>query len=480
MIEYDTLITGGTVIDGSGAPRFAADLAVDAGRIAAIGTLGECEAREKVDARGMVVAPGFVDVHTHDDRAVLESPALPAKVSQGVTTVVTGNCGISLAPLQGEPPPPLNLLGGADWYRFASFADYLDELAGAPAAVNVAPLVGHSTLRTAHMDDLQRPATPAEISRMCRTLGDALEAGAIGLSTGLAYPTASAASTDEVVEIAVLLADRGGIYTTHMRDEADQLLASVEEALVTGERAGVPVVISHHKACGRRNWGRVEDTLALIGNAQGPVAFDVYPYVASSTVLLADFLERAEKVVVTWSEPHPECAGMALHVIAEKWGCDVDAAVEQLQPAGAIYYQMHEQDLQRVLSYPGAMIGSDGLPHDRHPHPRLWGTFPRVLGHYCRELGLFTLEEAVHRMTGRPARVFGLRDRGTLAQGNHADITVFDAHAIIDTATFEHPTRTATGIQRVWSNGACIWRDGQATGARPGRTLSEKLHAGSN
>jgi len=471
MTTFDTLISGGTIVDGSGAQRFQADLAIDAGRIAAIGALAGRDAHETIDARGMIVAPGFIDVHTHDDRAVLESPTMPAKASQGVTTVVTGNCGVSLAPLLGEPPPPLNLLGGKDWYRFASFADYLNELDSAPAAVNVAPLVGHSTLRVAHMDDLQRSATAAEISRMCRTLDDALESGAIGLSTGLAYPTACAASTDEVVEIAALLAERGGIYTTHMRDEADELIASVEETLVTGRRAGVPVVISHHKACGRRNWGRVEDSLALIGNAQGSVAFDVYPYTASSTVLLKEFLERAEKVVVTWSEPHPECEGKALDEIANGWGCDIEAAVEQLQPAGAIYYQMNEQDLQRVLSYPGAMIGSDGLPHDRHPHPRLWGTFPRVLGHYCRELGLFSLEDAVQRMTGRPAEVFRLHERGTLVEGNHADITVFDAQSIIDTATFGQPIQPAAGIRCVLTNGQCIWRDGRATGARPGRIL---------
>ncbi len=471
MTVYDTLIRGGTLVDGTGAPRRRADLAIQAGRIAALGELDGHRASETLDARGLVVAPGFIDVHTHDDRAVLETPAMPAKVSQGVTTVVTGNCGVSLAPLLGEPPPPLNLLGGRDWYRFESFAQYLDAFNAAPAAVNIAPLVGHSTLRVAHMDELQRPATTGEISSMCRSLEDALDAGAIGFSTGLAYPTASAASADEVVAIAGLLAARGGIYTTHMRDEGDHLLESVAETLETGRRAGVPVVISHHKACGRRNWGRLAESLSLIANAQGPVAFDVYPYTASSTVLLASFLDQAEKVLVTWSEPHPECAGAVLQEIAAAWDCGLEETAARLQPAGAIYFQMDEGDLQSALRYPGAMIGSDGLPHDVHPHPRLWGTFPRILGHYCRELGLFSLEEAVHRMSGRPARVFGLRERGSLAVGHHADITVFDPQAVIDLATFEQPTLAAAGIHSVLTNGWCVWRAGEATGARPGQVL---------
>ena len=269
--------------------------------------------------------------------------------------------------------PPMNLLGGRSWYRFARFADYAATLDAEPAAVNVAMLVGHSTLRAATMDDLARPASAGEIDRMGGLLDESLAAGAIGLSTGLAYATASAAPPAEVTALAARLAPVGGVYTTHMRNEGERVVEAVEEALATAREAGVRVVLSHHKASGRRNWGRTRETLALIERAREAqsVDLDVYPYTASSTVLLVDWIEDAERVLVTWSEPHPGVAGRELAAIAAEWGIGLRDAAERLLPAGAIYFSMHEDDLRRVLAFPRAMIGSDGLPHDAHPHPRL-------------------------------------------------------------------------------------------------------------
>lgn len=474
-VEFDTLIAGATIIDGSGAKGFKADVGIKRDRISAIGDLKDANSSSRIDASGRVVAPGFIDVHTHDDRAVLSTPQMAPKVSQGVTTVVTGNCGVSLAPLvDRDPPPPLNLLGDRSWFRYESMGEYVDDVRSQPPAVNMAMLVGHSTLRAGAMDSLDRPASAKEIDSMIRRLEEALESGCIGMSTGLAYPPAIHAPTDEIVQLATCVARHGGIYTTHMRNERDGVVDSVRETLEIGKRANVPVVISHHKCAGRENFGLTKKTLPLIAEARKgqQVNLDVYPYTASSTVLLADWVGGAEKVLVTWSESHPECAGRVFEDIRREWGTGIEETVARLQPAGAIYYQMDEADLRRVLAFEDAMIGSDGLPHDTHPHPRLWGTFPRVLGHYAREEKLLPLEQAIRRMTSVPAAVFGLKDRGALRQGAYADVVIFDPDAVIDAATFETPTLIAPGIDRVMVNGQPVWQKGATTDARPGRVLS--------
>jgi len=472
----DLLVVGGTVIDGTGAARHRADVAISGDRIAAIGDLSAMQAAERIQADGLVVAPGFIDAHTHDDRAVLSGPDMTPKISQGVTTVIAGNCGISLAPFpEGrDPPPPLNLLGGREQFRFRRFADYMAALAAAPAALNIAPQVGHTTLRAAVMDDLSRPAGPAELDAMAGLVDEAMAAGAIGLSTGLFYPPARAATTDEVVRLATRAAAGGGLHTTHMRDEGAGVFDSLRESAEIGRRAHLPVVISHHKCTGRPNWGRSVATLAAISAARRDqvLDFDVYPYTASSTVLLKERVGDAERVMVTWSRAEPDMAGKDLADIARLWDCPVDAAVDRLQPAGAIYWQMHEDDLRRILAWPDAMIGSDGLPHDEAPHPRLWGTFPRVLGHYSRDVGLFPLEQAVRKMTSIAARVFGLAGRGTLATGNFADLVLFDPATVKDEASFETPKRAARGIHQVLVNGRTVWRNGAWTGNRPGRVLA--------
>jgi N-acyl-D-amino-acid deacylase len=471
----DWILRGGEVIDGGGGPRFRADVAIEGNRIAAVGEVGRMEGAHEIDVSGRIVAPGFIDVHTHDDRALFATPEMAAKASQGVTTVIAGNCGISLAPLVADrdPLPPLDLIGAAADYRYARFADYLTALDGAPAALNAACLVGHSTLRVGAMATLDRPAESRELSRMAEVLQEALDAGALGLSSGLAYAPAAYAPPSEIETLARLLCPAGAVYTTHMRNEGSAVLDSLDESFAVGRATGVPVVISHHKTVGRENFGRTIETLPRIAAALAgqEVGLDAYPYVASSTVLSAAQAARATKVLVTWSKRAPEMAGRELAAIAAQWCVGMAEAVDRLQPAGAIYWMMDEADVQRVLRFEHTMIGSDGLPHDLHPHPRLWGTFPRVLGHYCRELRLFPLEEAVRRMTCLPARRFGLSGRGTVAAGAYADITVFDPATVIDRATFEQPIMPAVGIDHVFVNGRPVWREAGPTGERPGRAL---------
>jgi len=477
--RYDLLIRNGTVIDGTRALRFEADVAVRDGRIAAIGKLDQARADSELDASGRIVAPGFIDAHTHDDRLLLSSPDMAPKASQGVTTVVAGNCGVSLAPApngMAKPvTPPLNLLDGeGGWFRFPSFAAYVEELRARPAATNCALLVGHTSLRVQAMDDLERPATRSEIARMRELADEALAAGAIGVSTGLYYEPAAAAPTEEVIEVCRPLAKRNGLYCTHMRDEADKVLESLEETFRIGRELGVPVVISHHKVVGTPNHGRSAETLPLIEARmrEQKIGLDCYPYCASSTILTASRVGVASKVLVTWSKPHPEFAGMELAQIMKRMGLGMEDTVARLLPAGAIYFSMDEKDVQRILAFDGTMIGSDGLPHDAAPHPRLWGTFPRVLGHYARGLGLFPLETAVHKMTGLTAQTFGLLGRGILKEGYAADITIFDAGTVEESATFARPIQPARGIDAVIVNGALVWKDGKAAGARPGQVLA--------
>jgi len=475
--QYDTLIKGGYVIDGTGASRVSADVAIDDDRIVAVGDLGQASAGRVIDASNRIVAPGFIDVHTHDDRALLANPSMDMKVSQGVTTVVVGNCGISLAPLVAEaPPPPLDLIGAKGDYRYQTFDEFLCDVEAAPAAVNAGFLVGHSTLRVATMDSLDRAASGREIKAMRALLEEGLSAGAIGFSTGLFYKPSIMAPTEEVVAIASALEIHGARYVTHMRDEGDHVIRSLDETFRIGREARSPVVVSHHKVQGKQNVGRSKETLAhfdkhIGGHDHHGIAFDVYPYMASSTILKADSIRVSKRVLVTWSKARPDLAGRELSEIAEELGCDIYEAAEKLQPAGAVYFAMDEEDVQRILSHPNAMFGSDGLPHDEHPHPRLWGTFPRILGHYCRELKLFSLEEAVRRMTGYSAETFGLVDRGVIRPGAFADITLFDEDKVLDLATFEQPKTPSAGIGLVMVNGRPVWQAGASTGARPGRAL---------
>ena len=472
----DILFTGGEVIDGTGEKRVRADVAVTGERISAIGDLGEMRAGRTVDASGRIVAPGFIDVHTHDDNLLFRDADMTPKTSQGVTTVVVGNCGVSLAPLVlgGEaPPPPLDLLGNGDDYRFERFGDYLDALDATPPAANAAFLIGYSTLRLGAMRDVTRAADTGEIDAMAKVVEEAMQSGATGFSTGLIYAPNKAAPTDEIVDLAQVASDGGGIYVTHMRDEGADIDKSLDETFEIGRRANLPVVVSHHKCAGKANHGRSVETLGYFDNARETqkVGLDVYPYTAGSTVIMVDMVDVAERVIITWSEARPEFAGRDLSDIADELGCSARDAAAQLMPGGAIYFMMDEIDVRRILAYPHSMVGSDGLPHDSHPHPRLWGTFPRVLGHYARDLGLLTLEDAVRRMTGLSAEQFGLKDRGVVREGAFADITMFNPETVIDNSTFEEPMTPAAGIDVVMVNGEIIRDQGRVTGARPGKTL---------
>jgi N-acyl-D-amino-acid deacylase len=371
---------------------------------------------------------------------------------------------------------PLDLLGGEDCFIYDSFAQYAEQLARDPAPVNTYALIGHMSLRVEAMNgDTQRAATDREAAHMQARLRQALAEGASGFSTGLYYPPNIMAPTAEVIAVAEALRATGGLYVTHMRDEANDVLLSIEETLKIGRAVDVPVVISHHKCAMPENFGRSVETLPFIdkGASEQIVDFDVYPYAAGSTVLMPHRLRSDVQVRITWSVPHPELAGRMLADIAAEWGVELTVAAERLAPAGAIYFQMDEADVQRIMAHRLAMIGSDGLPHDAYPHPRLWGTFPRVLGHYARDLKLFSLEEAVRKMTGHTAAVFGMVDRGVIRVGAYADLVLFDADKVRDRSTYDAPTLVAEGILETWVNGqsAYVFGDG-ATSARAGRLVT--------
>jgi N-acyl-D-amino-acid deacylase len=477
LVGYALLvIRNGVVIDGTGAPRRRADVGIAGDRVVAVGEVRVAAGAREVDATGRIVAPGFIDAHTHDDRALLSMPDMAPKVSQGVTTVVAGNCGVSLAPLvvAGVPPPPLDLLGSeAGWFRFDRVGGFVDALAAAPPAPNAGLLVGHITLRHRVMDRLDRAATPAEVGEMARQVAAAMAEGAIGFSTGLDYPDAAAAPTAEVRALVAAVRPAGGLYCAHHRNYFEGLEAAIDEALAIGRETHVPLTLSHHQCTGAANFGKAPATLAVIEQARRgqAIGLDAYPYHASSKTLDPGRAQPGVRIMVTWSTPHPEWAGRMLDDVAAAWRCSPREAAARLLPAGAIYFQLDEADVRAILAYEHTMIGSDGLPHDAHPHPRLWGTFPRVLGHYSRDVGLFSLEEAVRRMTGLPAAWFGFAGRGVVRPGAFADLVVFDPATVRDTGTFTDPARPAAGIDLVLVNGQAVWRDGRPTGARPGRVL---------
>jgi len=474
-MNCDTLIRNANVLDGTGSDAQFLDVAIHNGRIVSIGPSLRHTATDIIEAEGLSLAPGFIDVHTHDDTSVIETPEMLPKISQGVTTVIVGNCGISASPvrLKSDPPDPMNLLGSRERFRYPKFADYLAALELAHPSTNVAALIGHTSLRNNHLDRLDRVATDSEIAAMRAELSAALAFGALGLSTGLAYSNANSASTEEVLLLADALIDANAVYATHLRTETDAILDAMNEAFRIGLYAKSPVIISHLKCAGIANWGRSPELLHSLEHARTTqqIGCDCYPYAAGSSTLDLKQVDSRVRIEITWSTPHPETAGRPLSDIASEWNLSHLDAARRLQPAGAIYHSIDEQDMRRILAHPATMIGSDGLPWDKHPHPRLWGTYPRVLGRYCREEKLFSLPEAIRKMTSMPAQRFGLSERGKVAEASFADLVLFDPATIRDMATFADPIRAAAGIHSVWVNGVLSYTAHGLTGSRAGRFL---------
>jgi N-acyl-D-amino-acid deacylase len=527
----DLKIEGATVIDGTGTAGGRADVGIRDERIVALGDLSREPAGNRLHAAGKTVAPGFIDMHSHSDWRLLGNRRAESKIRQGVTTEVVGNCGFSPAPASDEFLDDLRSFAlyvpkGMD-FRWRSVGDYLRAYDAGGLALNVVQLVGHGTLRVAVMGFARRAPDARELTRMQKLLADAHEDGAWGLSTGLIYAPGSYAATEEIVTLARVAARHRGFYASHIRGEGATLLDAVAEAIRIGREADLPVQISHVKAAGRPSWGRVADALALVDAARGEgldVTADVYPYTASSTSLrtllpdwaleggpeamlerLADPAARArirrevlspatghglaervgwENVMIAGCEHRTDAIGKRLSEIAAARGLEpVDAMLELLADvagrAAVIQFQIDEADLRRVLVHRHVMIGSDGsalAPYGEmaagQPHPRSYGTFPRVLGEYVREQRVLALPHAIHKMTVLPARRLGLRDRGVIAVGARADLVVFDARRVADLATYEAPHRYPAGIEHVLVNGRFVIKDGEHTGSLPGRVLT--------
>ncbi len=468
-MSFDYVLSHGTLVDGTGASRRLSDVGISNGCVTQLAEPGTLAGRHVIDCSGMTVAPGFIDVHTHDDRALIDEPDMRCKLTQGVTTVVSGNCGISLAPdLDGrEAVPPLDILGSEKQFRYKDFAHYLHAVGEKQPAVNVYPLVGLTTIRVRTMENTTLVANDRETALMRAACEAALRAGALGVSIGTFYPPAAAASTSEVIACCESLRRVGGILSVHLRDESDGVIGAINEACEIARALDSPLVISHHKVVGTQNFGRSVQTLECLREAalRQAVSFDAYPYDVSSTMLKLDRVLMASRTTVTWSATLPHAAGMEISEICTMLGCSVENAVTRLTPAGASYQIMHEDDVERIIVHPLSMIGSDGLPHDVHPHPRLWGTFPRVLQLYVRERNTLSLESAVHKMTGHSATQLGLTRRGRLLAGFAADIVVFDSQKIAAEATFKNPARAASGVNFVFVNGQlALDRDGRQPG----------------
>lgn len=461
---FDVLIINGEVFDGSGNASIKQDIAIKGDKIVKLGDLKLLNAKKVIDAKGLIVAPGFIDVHTHDDLEVLRNPSMLNKISQGVTSVIIGNCGISASPYSCDNAPvdPINLLGKQAEFVYPQLNDFMQAFDRVCPYINVAALVGHISLRAQVMENLEKAASESEIKQMVELLNLALSQGAKGLSTGLAYHNANAAPTSEVQALVATLNAHNAIYSTHLRTEFDGIIDALDEAFAVGEKGKVPVIISHLKCAGKDNWGRASEVLEHIelGRQRQKISCDCYPYNASSSTLDLGQVTEDFEIFITWSETHPEKSGQSLATIAKQWQISLMEAAKRLQPAGAVYHGMLEDDVREIIQAPYSMIGSDGLPCDPHPHPRLWGTFPRVLGHYSRDQQTLPLAQALHKMTGLSATEFMLKQRGFIREGFFADVVLFNAETIKDMANFTEPFALSTGIEKVWVNGQLSYQAG--------------------
>lgn len=499
--DYDLIIRGGKVVDGSGNPWYHADIAIKNDRIAEIGQLSNHEAKRVINAHGLVVAPGFIDPHTHALRGIFEVPNAESALLQGVTTLTEGN--------DGSSPYPID----------RHYAD-IDNLRISP---NWAVFVGQGTIRQRVIGFGLRKATPDEMERMKQMVRDAMEQGALGISTGLFYVPGSFTSTEEVIELSKVAAEYNGIYISHIREEAAQLIDSVQETIRIGEEANIPVQITHHKVIGVENWGASIESLRLVDEARKrgvDVTIDQYPYTASQTSINAlipqwaqaggreEMLSRInsaetystiknevvakilydrgggdpKNVFISRNSWDPDMAGKNLAELAIDAGLEptpenaADVVFDIIRGGGAtaVYHAIGPEDVDRIMQHPATAIGSDGpvgVFGEGAPHPRQYGTFARVLGLYVRERKILSLEEAIRKMSSQSARRLGIHDRGLITKGYFADIAIFDPDEIIDKATFENPHQYAIGTKFVLVNGTVVVENGQHTGARPGRIL---------
>jgi len=490
----DLVVRNAVVIDGTGADRFEADVAVAGDRITTVvdpgGAIDVGPTTTEIDAAGRVLAPGFVDVHTHDDGALLRHPGMEFKLAQGCTSLVIGNCGFSAIPAALGEVEPSGLIGAEPtWTDLDGFRAAVD---AAQPAVNSMALVGHNTMRSLVMGDGEnREPTAAELDAMRAHVRHAMAQGACGFSTGLIYRPGRWSQTDEVVELARESAAEGGIYATHMRNEGDRLLEAVDEAIHIGRTAELAVQISHHKSAGKRNWGRIGLSLAKVdaANADGlDVTLDVYPYTAGSGPMAQCFdidnidAELAENIRFATCPAFPAYEGRMAVDIAIEGGESASDVIHRVltAPKGdrtlCIQFIIDEADIEENLRHPQMMVGSDGIPDLKGtPHPRLFGTFPRVLGHYVRDRQIIGLEDAVRRMTSLSCDRFGFVDRGRIVAGGFADLVLFDPATVIDTATYDDPKQEPVGIDLVVVNGQIALDHGTHTGAGTGRLLRFNL-----
>ncbi len=531
-MAWSLLVRNGALVDGTGGPARAADVALEGDRIAAVAPRLEGQAARVIDASGLVVAPGFIDAHSHSDLFYLGCPAAESKLRQGCTTEVVGMCSFSQAPIApGGEHAVRDWAGGIGAsvdLRWETFGQYLDALRSVRPSINVIHFVGHGALRLAAVGPANRPASPDAVRSMQRLLDEAMDAGAWGYSTGLVYPPSAYATTEELIALARSMAKRGGLYFSHVRGESATVEDSIREAIRIGEESGVGVQIAHVKVGGRENWGKMDRVLRLIDDARArgvDVAGDVYPYHAGSTKMdnllpawvhdggLPKLLERIadkatrrriveeclvdgerwrtlsqggvgfDEILIATCRRH-EVEGLTLAAFARQAGktpaeAMLDLLLEERATVGMVSFSQNLANVAKVLAHPAIMIGSDSIglsegvgPKHGKPHPRMYGTFPRVLGEYAREQKLFSLETAVHKMTGMPAARLGLRDRGVVRAGAAADLAVFDPATVKDEATFADPHRYPGGIPYVVVNGALVVDRGSFHAAGAGRVLT--------
>jgi len=530
-------LRNGHIVDGTGQPRFQGDIAIRGHQISKVSKTLEEPAEETIDISGLIVSPGFIDMHSHSDLTLLKNPKAESKIRQGVTTEVVGNCGMSMAPVEESTKPELSkyvssLLGVEDLpITWRSFSDYLSCVKRSGSAVNVVPLVGHGTVRIAVMGFDDRSPSQGELDGMKGLVRESLEGGAFGMSSGLIYPPGCFAKTRELIELCKVVSSLNGIYCSHIRGEGETLLDALKEALEIGKEAQVSVQISHHKASGKPFWGLVQTTLKIIEEAYSDgldVMCDQYPYTASWTKLtstlpnwvkaggVSALVERLrdesvrnrlrkeiEEGLPGWSNHVKGCGwdgimisqakydtaleGKTIAQIAKERAADpfdvlFDILVTEEAAVRAVYFTMSEDDVIRVMRYPRTVIGSDGIAvapqgdlGKGKPHPRFYGTFPRLIGRYVREKKVLSLEEAVSKMTSLSARKLGLVDRGQIKAGAEADLVVFDYRRIIDKATYQDPHRFPEGIIHVLVNGKFVVRDGEQTDELPGRILRKTV-----